>query len=48
MAARKEMVKDSEISTLQEVEKRWTKLADELVIPFFVELGISRDAVDQF
>lgn len=38
----------SDVIALQEVEKRWTKLADELVIPFFVELGISRDAVDRF
>lgn len=38
----------SDVIALQEVERRWTKLADELVVPFFVESGVSRDAVDRF
>lgn len=36
----------SDIVALQEVEKRWTKLVDELVVPFYIEIGIARDALD--
>lgn len=38
----------SDVIALQEVEKRWTKIADEVVVPIFIELGISRDAVNKF
>lgn len=37
----------SDVIALQEVEKRWTKLVNEMVVPFYVESGITRDALDQ-
>jgi hypothetical protein len=36
----------SDVIALQEVEKRWTKLVDELVVPHYVKIGIARDALD--
>lgn len=36
----------SDVIALQEVERRWSKLVDEQVVPFYVETGIARDALD--
>lgn len=36
----------SDVIALQEVEARWTKLVDELVVPHFVKVGMARDALD--
>lgn len=37
----------SDVIALQEVEKRWTKIVDELVVPSYVKLGIARDGIDR-
>ncbi len=37
----------SDIIALQEVEKRWTKIVDEQVVPIYVKLGIARDCIDR-
>ena len=36
----------SEVIAVQEVEKRWAKLVDELIVPSYAEMGIARDALD--
>lgn len=38
----------SDVVALQELERRWTKLVDELVVPFYIQIGVSRDVVDNF
>lgn len=36
----------SDLVAVQEVEKGWTKLVDEYVLPFYAKAGITRDALD--
>lgn len=38
----------ADIIALQELERRWVKLSDEMIVPFFIESGIARDALDVF
>jgi hypothetical protein len=38
----------SDVAEVQDIEKGWQKLLIETVVPIYIELGISRDAVNSF
>lgn len=38
----------ADVIALQELERRWVKLADDMIVPFFIESEIARDAADVF
>lgn len=38
----------SDVAEVQDIEKGWQKLLMEELIPYYIELGVSRDAVNRF